>query len=429
MPPPRRRTAAETRKEATVRTISDHRDAGPRRGAGQRPSWPAGPFDLLTVLGCYVAIAFVLLTAVLAVRSPQRGHAGAPGTPAAPWDYQQEQVTIQGRGVLNAYARWAITADAWAARGSIERQRDLYRLNLLDYAAGEPAAGALAGWRQRERVPLEGATIALALGLAAYGVLRRPAGRAWVLALLLLASVTLALTRPITGVRLAAAPTVALPNATLGAVVRGSGPGGLGVTQAGERAREEMAARYWSLSVSRPLSRLQTGTPILAGARPAQRGGVLAALRRQVGAVNDWAGGRHGLERAVIASLALAYLLPFAVLLAAGAMVAACAQTIVYVLLLGGPFVAPLALWPRWRRPLLRWWLTPLVGAAALLALATLGSLLVFRVGELLRGSDEEVSLLLAGSVWPLLLAVLVRWKLVRRRNARRPAAAEGGTA
>ena len=34
---------------------------------------------------------------------------------------------------LNAYARATVGATAWLARASIERQRDLFRLNLFDF--------------------------------------------------------------------------------------------------------------------------------------------------------------------------------------------------------------------------------------------------------------------------------------------------------
>ena len=67
--------------------------------------------------------------------------------------------------------------------------------------------------------------------------------------------------------------------------------------------------------VGEPLSRLQTGTTVLATAPPAGKAGVLGMLRARVTAVGDWAVGRRGPERAVIATLALAYVLPFALAL------------------------------------------------------------------------------------------------------------------
>ena len=116
------------------------------------------------VLAAYLAAAFVLLAVVFTLR-PHQGPA-----PAAPtWDYQRETVALEGGGALNAYARWAVRTTAWLARGSIERQRDVHRLSPLDFLAGEDAATGLAAWRQRHRLPLEGATLAAAAAPAASG--------------------------------------------------------------------------------------------------------------------------------------------------------------------------------------------------------------------------------------------------------------------
>ena len=398
----------------------------PARPAAARPSPGTA-----TVLAAYLAAAFVLLAVVLAWR-PHRGPA-----PAAPtWDYQRERVELEGGGALNAYARWAVGATAFLTRGSIERQRDVHRLSPLDFLAGEAAARDLAAWRERHRLPLEGATLAAVCALAAWGTLRRRPGRLWLVALLALVGLTLLVTRPQTATALAARAGTALPNLVQRAAATadpsgsvattaapGPGPGVRGGPRApaggagAEAVQRTVAGRYWTAFVGEPLSRLQTGTTVLATAPPAAKPGVLGSLRARVTAVGDWAVGRRGPERAVIASLALAYVLPFALALVALAMLASCAQALVWLLALAGPLVAPLAVDPRRRRAVLRWWLVPLAAALALLAATALAALVVIRVAELTHAADAYLGMLLAGSAAPLLAAALA----LRHLRARRP--------
>ena len=177
--------------------------------------------------------------------------------------------------------------------------------------------------------------------------------------------------------------------------------------------------------MAHPLSRMQTGTGVLADAPPAGKANVLESLRKNVSAVNDWAVGRRGPERAFIATSALGYVVPFAVGLGALAMIAACAQTLLFLLCLGGVFALPLAFaGRRYRRALVRFLLAPLVGSVAVLAAASLLSFVLVRAAETLHASDEYVGLLLAGSTWPALAAFLLgRW-LTRRRQGLGPSPA-----
>jgi hypothetical protein len=422
-----------------------------RRGRppARRPAAARTAPGTATVLVAYLATAFVVLAVVFALR-PHKGPA-----PAAPtWDYQRETVALEGGGTLNAYARWAVRATAAVTRGSIERQRDVHRLSPLDFLAGDAAARALAGWRERHRRPLEGATLAAVCGLAAWGTLRRRSGRAWLVALLMVVGVTVLVTRPQTATALAARAGTAIPNLVqrAGATADPSGsvaataaapghPGAEG-TAAGraggpateavqreavqrEAVQRTVAGRYWTAFVAEPLSRLQTGTTVLATAGPEAKPGVLGSLRARVTAVGDWAVGRRGPERAVIATLALAYVLPFALALVALAMVASCAQALVWLLALAGPLAAPLAVDPRRRRAVLRWWLVPLAAALALLAGAALAALVVIRVAELIHAADAYLGMLLAGSTAPLLAAALTLRHL-RRRRPTRPRARPG---
>jgi hypothetical protein len=401
-----------------------------------RPSAPRPAPGPARVLAAYLAAAFVLLAVVFALRPAQ-----GPPPPAPAWDYQRETVALEGGGTLNAYARWAVRTTASVTRGSIERQRDVHRLSPLDYLAGQRAASALAGWRERHRLPLEGATLAAVCALAAWGTLRRRPGRVWLAALLMLVGLTLLVTRPQTATTLAAKAGTDVPNLLLRAAATADpsksvatagspGEGGVGSSagavggaapgpSAAEVVQRTVATRYWTAFVGEPLSRLQTGTTVLATAPPAAKAGVLGTLRGRVTAVGDWAVGRRGPERAVIATLALAYVLPFALALVALATLASCAQTLVWLLALAGPLVAPLAVDPRRRRAVLRWWLVPLAAALALLAGAALASLVVIRVAELTHAADAYLGMLLAGSTAPLLAAALAIRRLLGQRPAR----------
>jgi len=415
-----------------------------RRPAARRPS-PG----TTRVLAAYLTTAFVLLAVVFTLR-PHQGPASAAPT----WDYQRERVELEGGGALNAYARWAVGTTAFLTRGSIERQRDVHRLSPLDFLAGQAAARDLAAWRERHRLPLEGATLAAVCALAAWGTLRRRPGRLWLVALLALIGLTLLVTRPQSATALAARAGTALPNLVQRAaattdpspsVATTAAPGRPGSeavqgtaasagtqatrTAAGggagaEAVQRTVAGRYWTAFVGEPLSRLQTGTTVLATAPPEAKPGVLGALRARVTAVGDWAIGRRGPERAVIATLALAYVLPFALALVALAMLASCAQALVWLLALAGPLVAPLAVDPRRRRAVLRWWLVPLAAALALLTATALAALAVIRVAELTHAADAYLGMLLAGSAAPLLAAALViRHLLTRRRRPAQPRA------
>jgi hypothetical protein len=373
-----------------------------------------GPVRFRTLLFRYLAVGFILLATVV-VAGPAAPDAGAEPDP---WDYQREQVDVQGNGILNAYARTAVRATAWMAKSSIERQRDMLRLSLFDVLVGPGAARSLGGWRVEHADALEAGTKAALLGLIAYGVARRPAWRHLTVAALLLLVATLVVTRPQTSVEAAARPGVLVPNAMLAVVTRVAPDAAAGDQLGAEPTQRRLLTRYWKSYVAHPLSRMQTGTAVLADAPPERKAGVLEGLRRNVSAVNDWAVGRRGPERAFIATSALGYVTPFAVGLGALAMIAACAQTLLFLLCLGGVFALPLAVaGRRQRRALVRFWLFPLLGTIAVLAGASLLSFIVVRAAETLHASDEYVGLLLAGSTWPALAAFLIgRWLTRRRR-------------
>src|SRR6266545_2451230 len=387
---PRKRPGkpAATRRPAVrvVKSSSKSSGSAARRG-GTRPR-ARDRRGLSVLMGAYLAGACIVLAAVFLAFPHRSGGPPAPGSHT--WDYQLETVALQGRGLLNAYARGAVRTSAWLARSSIERQRDVHRLNLLEYLAGEPAAAATGRFVAAHRLALEGGTIALLVGLAAYGLLRRPRGLGWLVAVLALLAVTAVVTRPVSASRLAGQAGVAVPNLVLRAAVQGDPTQELrGGTQ---QVQEALAGGYWTAFVAEPLSRLQTGTAVLADAPPTRKPGVLGFLRGRIGAVNDWAVGRDGVERSVISTFAVVYVLPFALVLCALAMLA---------------------------------------GAVVLLSATALVSFLVVRTAELLHASDEYAGLLLAGSVWPVLGGALLARRFVRRRRGarRRPIVVRGGAA
>jgi hypothetical protein len=411
--------------EAVDRTAVGSRVGVADRATRILPAVPLhrGPVRLRTLVFRYLAVAFVLLAAVVIV-SPQQPDAAAPGS--APWDYQREQIDVRGRGILNAYARVTVGATAWLARASIERQRDVLRLNMFDFLVGGGTADAVGGLRAAYGPGLEAATKVALLGLILYGAMVRPVRRSCAVAVLLLLVTTVAITRPYSTVEAAARPGVQVPNAML-AVVEHVAPGGDVVGSHREAGvgsgPRRLLTRYWTSFVANPLSRMQTGTPVLASAPPGKKPGILDGLRKNVSAVNDWAVGRHGPERAFIATAALGYVLPFAVLLGLLAMVAACAQTMLFLLCLAGLFAVPFAVAGRRQRGLLiRYWLLPLLASVAVLALASALSFTVMRTADAVHAADEYIGVLLAGSTLPVLAAVLAgRW-LARRRRDGRPA-------
>jgi hypothetical protein len=411
--------ASWSREGEAVSTTAEKRQH-PGTDAPTRPLYAVqpehGPLgEFRTVLLRYLVGAFLLLFLVILVRPAQIG-AAEPET--APWKYQREQVEVQGGGVLNAYARVAMRSTAWMARSSIERQRDVYRLGLFDFLVGGRTAQDVGGWREGNRQLLRVGTQLALLGLVAYGILVRPNARTWVLAILLLLAATVVITRPQATVQKAAALGTAVPNVMLGAVSQVAPSRETDGAPNADEAQKRLSTRYWDSFVAHPLSRVQTGTAVLATADPAHKPSLLQSLGKNISGVHDWAIGRHGAERAFIATSAVGYILPFALTLGVLAMVAACAQTLLFLLCLAGLFAVPLAVQgPRRRGQLIRWWLLPLLATVALLAFTSLLSLTVMRVANALHSSDEYVGVLLAGSTWPIVALVLIRWRLARRRG------------
>jgi hypothetical protein len=538
-------------KEVSNRMAMERRTAGTALVRLRQVARVAAGRPLVrSVLARYLVIAAVLL-AVAFVAAPGRPTLSTP----AVWDYQREAVDLQGGGPATWYARLAIEATAWAARTSIERQRDVFRYSALEARIGEPAARAVAAFRDTYRLPLEGTTVVALTALIFYGTMRRgtprapargpagrrrapaalpaatavitatsataprkaagakatgakatgpkatgpkataakaagpkatgakatarkadPAGRAagkpagrpavsgrakpagggegasdakaltganarvapaagrlprnlWAIAVLLLLAGTLAVTKPQTVLATAGAPgdgIQALSAAVLG-LADPTRPATAG--QGTEPTQRDLASRYWVGFVGAPLSRLQTGSRVLADAPPERKGGLLGALTSQIDVVRAWAAGARGLERVIIASFSLVYVLPFALLLWALAMLAAIAQALLLLLTLAGLVAVPLTIEPRWRAAVRRWWLLPIVATAALLAVASFASLGVLRLAAVIRGADEYIGMLLAGSLLPALAVAAVIRRARRSIRTRTRAGQPGGGA
>lgn len=368
-----------------------------------------------TILIRYLTLTIVLL-GVVAIANPHRPD--DPAAMAAPWNYQRETIDVQGRGILNFYSRQLMRGTAWLAKASIERQRDVHRLNLFDFLIGTRTAESVTSWRGRHQLALEAATEVLVVALIVYGVVLRPSRRTWALALLLVLTSTVLITKPQATARAAAAPGVAIPNLMLDVVATAAPSKRMKAGAPPRGVLQDLSTAYWTSFVANPLSRVQTGSGVLAGAQPGSKASVLDVLRRSVSNVNDWAIGRHGPERAFITTSALGYVLPFAVALGLLAMLATCAQALLFVLCLAGLLALPFAVeGPRRRGALVRYWLLPVLACVVVLALTSLGSFAVMRLAEALHRSDEYVGLLLAGSTWPVVTAALLLRRAIRRRR------------
>jgi hypothetical protein len=208
----------------------------------QRERTVAG--HIRTILVRYLVLAVILLGAV-AIANPHRPE--DPTAPAAkPWDYQRESIDVEGRGVLNLYSRQLIHGTAWLARASIERQRDVYRLNLFDFLVGTRTAQSVTSWRGNHRLALEGATEAAVVALVAYGVMLRPSRRTWALALMMVLASTIMITKPQATARVAAAPGVAIPNLMLDVVATAAPSQRLQASSPPAESLQALSTQFWT---------------------------------------------------------------------------------------------------------------------------------------------------------------------------------------
>jgi hypothetical protein len=367
------------------------------------------------VLGRYLAGIFVLTTLVL-VTAPA-APSERPKPTAAP---ALERIQVDGGGI-NTLTRTGMRAAAWTAAHAVQRQRDLLAPGPLASRLLGPLATRLNAWRALNADRLAWSAVTAVAVLVGYGVLGRPRSRTWALMVLLLLAWTVAATRPQATLRAAQTPGLATSRVAI-VLVSPHDDDRPAVAQA------KLGDAFWTAFVTQPYSRVQTGSSILAQAPPEQRTGLLGLLGRQVAQLNQRMTGGHGLERALIATLALASTLPFAAAVAACAMAAWLAQSLLLLLCLASLVTVPLLLLDGHARPLLvRWWLRPLAGALALVAAATLASIGVTELAVALAGAGEAIARLLTGAVFAALLVGLTGWWL--RRWARRLTHATTATA
>src|SRR5215510_3216976 len=113
---------------ATPRSLLDQQLGSGAAGHQTTPLRPLRPLTRLAGSGRasvrvlvirYMAAAIVLLAVALAVEPHDADDAATRSN--RPWQYQRETVDVEGRGVLNGYARGAVGATAWLTRSSIER--------------------------------------------------------------------------------------------------------------------------------------------------------------------------------------------------------------------------------------------------------------------------------------------------------------------
>jgi hypothetical protein len=389
-----------------------------------RPRTSGRPAGLRVVLTRYLIGAVVLLAIVLLLGPKVTG----PGAGAEPWRYQGEQVRVEGKGIFNILGRAGMGTTAWISRGSIERVRAVTSFNLLDLVVGAPTANRVSGWRSENGLALERSTKLAVLLLVVFGVVARAVpGRTWVMVVLLLLGLTIVLTKPQTTVAAASGASVAVPRAMVSVYDKFDPTMPPDPDRTPEQVQHELADEYWQSFVANPLSRMQTGTPVLSDAEPAAKPGILTSLRQGIAGVNDWAVGKRGWERLFISSTALAYVVPFSVLVTALAMTATAAQAVLFVLCLAGLVVIPIAVDRRRRPACFRYWLLPLLGTVLLLAASSLLCLAVMRLGQAVHRTDEYIGLLLAGSSGPVLLVLALRL-VARRRRDQAAASSTGGT-
>jgi hypothetical protein len=386
-----------------------------QRGAGLR-----------VVLTRYLAVAVILLALVL-ITDP---HDAERGTAASqPWRYQQEQVDVQGGGILNIYSRTTIKLTAWIARGSVERVREVNRLNLLDLLVGAPTANHVSDWRAANGLALERSTKLAVILLIIVGVVAKAIpGRTWITVVMLLLALTFVLTKPQTTVALASAPSTAVPNSMVSVFGQLDPASSPDPDHPADLVQQELAGQYWQSFVANPLSRMQTGSPVLTDASPGAKPGLLDGLRRSVVEVNDWAVGKRGWERAFISTTALMYVVPFSIVVAVLAMIASSAQAVLFLLLLAALVVVPIAVDRRRRPAVFRYWLLPLLGTIAVLAASSLLALAAMRMGQAIHRTDEYVGLLMAGSSGPALLVLSLRLAARRRRRQAAASTSNGGS-
>jgi hypothetical protein len=361
------------------------------------------------VFRTYLTGVFVLLLLVLAVAPPDP-RAEQPGRAPA---HQVEPTDVRGGG-LNTITRWAMRGAAWSTAQAVDRQGDLLAPSPLVARLLAPLARRLGTWRDANTPMVLTVVLTAIIMLVLAGMLTRPFQTRWlvVLGVVLVWSITAAYPR--TMLHAASLPGAATTRLMVG-IAGPPVPGGADPPTAQARLGEQ----YWTAFVTQPHSRVQTGTSVLAQAPPEQRAGLLDTLTRKVASIAGRVNGDHAAERAVTGVLALASAAVFAVAITVFSVLGWLAQSLLFTLCLVALVLLPVLVGDaRARRLVPRWLLLPVLGALGLTVVGTLGSILATKAAVALAGTGEAVGRLFTGSIFALLLVlVLVRgWRRLARR-------------
>lgn len=280
-----------------------------------------------------------------------------------------------------------VASTAGLVEWSTERVREVYRWNLTAAAVGQAAPEDRAGTPEA----LTPATFFIALGCLAMVVVwfvprYRMAG--FGLVIFVLAGSHLG-AHPAAYMELAAAPSVLVPNATVALVTKAEPGRTLGVEGTAQNRLKDMADRYYEQYVRFTEHRMGSAGKILAGPKRA------------------W----FGLS-------GLVYVLPFAVMLATLAALTTLVQTLSWALLVLGPFGLAVALMDG--RAGLKVWnhvVVPWVASLVLLAILGLVLPMILFLATLVHAMENEIGLLMVGSIFPILIVLSILYLYVRSRG------------
>lgn len=276
-----------------------------------------------------------------------------------------------------------VTQTSALVRWSTERVREVYRWNLT----AETVARAWPPAKEGTENALLPATILIFIGVGAMVIVWfMPAYRSVGLGLVVFVLAASHLgAHPADYTRFMAWPSTVVPNATVALVTKAEPGRTLGVQDKAQSRLKDMADRYWDHYVQFTRHRMGSAGKLFVGPK-----------------------------RAWFGVSGLVYVLPFAVVLALLAAFTTLVQTILWALCMIAPFGIAIAIADG--RAGLKVWdhvIVPLLASLILLAALGLALPLVLFLATLVHATENEVGLLMIGSVFPILVtvaaAVLVR--------------------
>jgi hypothetical protein len=282
---------------------------------------------------------------------------------------------------------WPLVAPtAGLVEWSTERVREVYRWNLT----AETVARAWPPSKAGTPDAVLPATVFILLGVAAVMLLWFAPGRRWVGAglLVLVVAGSLLGSNAKGYTETAAIPSVAIPEATVTLVTKADPGHTLGVSREAQVGLKDMADRYWEHYVTFTKHRMGSA------------GSILATPKRV------WFG-----------ISGLMYVLPFAFLLGLLSTLATVLQTLGWALTMAAPFGFAIALIDgRAGVKVKEHVVLPWVAVHGLLVVVALAIPLSLWGATAVHAIENEVGLLLIGSIFPLLFAFFIH-KLTRRNR------------